>query len=111
MADLQGKKEMVDDIQKKLSHACMRLCFSPQTRGLQQECLDNCYDKYTGTLASANSEIMRQAKLVSSQYGLMLDRDSKSMFMSLIYSEEINKYKLQDPRKSVAFDRSSNKSR
>lgn len=109
MTDLQGKKDMLDSIQKKMTHACMRLCFSQQSLGVSQHCIDDCYHKYAMTLAAVHQTMMAESFACNSRYGFILDRDRKSLLSDLIYGDDIVKYKLQDPSISRVADRSTNK--
>lgn len=108
MSDLQSKKEFLDSFQKKLSRACVDLCFEQDH--IKRECLDRCFSKFVSTMQTTTSHMLEAGRLVGSEYPRRLKRE-QSLFTDLVYSEAFVTYKFADPSEAQARDKNSRQGR
>ena len=89
--NLESKKSYIENIQKTASKLCMRSCFNEKLFGVNQQCLDSCFDKFTRTATTVH-EVLREKCLDSGSiysHKFMLE---ESPITALKYSEALMQY-------------------
>lgn len=89
--NLESKKSYIDNLQKTATKLCMRSCFNEKVFGVNQECLDSCFDKFTRTATTVH-EVLKEKCLDSGSiysHKFMLE---ESPITSLKYSNALLPY-------------------
>lgn|SRR3990167_4810334 len=71
-AALESKSEFLDEYTKLLTKRCMESCFSRDTRGVQKDCLDTCYNKFIESTGVIFRELRDHSIKANTEHGLRL---------------------------------------
>lgn len=86
--NLESKKTYIESLQKTAAKLCMRSCFNEKMLGVNQQCLDTCFDKFTQTAAVVH-DVLKETCLDSGSiysHKFMLE---ESPVTSLKYGEAL----------------------
>lgn len=108
-ANLQSKSEFLDEYTKLMTKRCMETCFSPETNGVQKECLDACYNKFVESTGVIFKELKEHSIKSHTEHGLRLfPRESHRT--SAVHMAWMYQYSNDDPF-FMERDRMTGKSR